>query len=156
MNTLKSATSVLEASNAILLQYERPADQSESVQKKRANYGQTYFNKFAGKPATPETSNEVLYKVRKSWADAKSQLGAYKVLTNAKKTADKNPGYYVFDEKGNSIYPEKTSAPATKKNTGVLGEMGAVAACGVSTKRPLLAVAASVIAFSSRFWRSMI
>ena len=115
MNTLKSATSVLEASNAILLQYERPADQSESVQKKRANYGQTYFNKFAGKPATPETSNEVLYKVRKSWADAKSQLGAYKVLTNAKKMADKNPGYYVFDEKGNAIYPEKTSAPATKK-----------------------------------------
>ena len=115
MNTLKSATSVLEASNAILLQYERPADQSESVQKKRANYGQTYFNKFAGKPATPETSNEVLYKVRKSWADAKSQLGAYKVLTNAKKMADKNPGYYVFDKKGNAIYPEKTSAPATKK-----------------------------------------
>lgn len=115
VNTLKSATSVLEASNAILLQYERPADQSESVQKKRADCGQKYFNKFAGKPATPETSNEVLYKVRKSWADAKSQLGAYKVLTNAKKTADKNPGYYVFDEKGNAIYPEKTSAPATKK-----------------------------------------
>lgn len=72
---------------------------------------------LGGTAETPSqtTSNEVLYKVRKSWADAKSQLGAYKVLTNAKKTADKNPGYYVFDEKGNAIYPEKTSAPATKK-----------------------------------------
>lgn len=70
---------------------------------------------LGGTNTVPETSNEVLYKVRKSWADAKSQLGAYKVLTNAKKTADKNPGYYVFDEKGNAIYPEKTSASATKK-----------------------------------------
>lgn len=72
---------------------------------------------LGGTAETPSqtTSNEVLYNVRKSWADAKSQLGAYKVLTNAKKMADKNPGYYVFDEKGNAIYPEKTSAPATKK-----------------------------------------
>lgn len=139
MNTLKSATSVLEASNAILLQYERPADQSESVQKKRAGYGQTYFNKFAGKPATPETSNEVLYKVRKSWADAKSQLGAYKILTNAKKMADKNPGYYVFDEAGNAIYPETTSAPkkvayAQSKDTSLAGSYRVTAGDGLNLR----------------------
>lgn len=43
---LKSATSVLQASNAMLLNYERPADQSESVQKKRAEYSQNYYDKY--------------------------------------------------------------------------------------------------------------
>lgn len=47
------------------------------------------------------------YRVRKSWADAKSQLGAYKILDNAKKRADENPGYFVFDESGNVVYPVK-------------------------------------------------
>lgn len=50
------------------------------------------------------------YRVRKSWADKKSQLGAYKVLANAKRKADENPGYYVFDESGNVVYP-KTEKP---------------------------------------------
>ena len=36
---------------------------------------------------------EKWYRVRKSWTDAKSQKGAYKVLANAKKCADANPGY---------------------------------------------------------------
>ena len=44
---LKTTTSVLEASNAILLHYEKPADQSISVQNKRARYGQMYYDKFA-------------------------------------------------------------------------------------------------------------
>ena len=56
MNTLKSAASVLAASNAVLTGYEKPADQGSAVQKKRAEYGQGYYNKFAGKnPATPST-----------------------------------------------------------------------------------------------------
>lgn len=46
-NALVNATSVLEASNVVLLKFERPADQSETVQKKRAAYGQTYYDKYA-------------------------------------------------------------------------------------------------------------
>ena len=46
-NSLKSAKSVREASDIMLLQYERPADQSEAVQIKRAGYGQTYYDKYA-------------------------------------------------------------------------------------------------------------
>lgn len=49
LNTLKNAKSVLEGSNAVLLKYERPADQSASMQSKRASYGQAYYNKYAGK-----------------------------------------------------------------------------------------------------------
>ena len=47
LNTLKTATSVLEASNAVLLKFECPADQSVSIQNKRASYGQSYYNKYA-------------------------------------------------------------------------------------------------------------
>lgn len=46
-----------------------------------------------------------LYRVRKSWADSKSQKGAYKILDNAKKCADANPGFSVFDSDGKLIYP---------------------------------------------------
>lgn len=46
------------------------------------------------------------YRVRKSWDDAKSQLGAYTVLANAKAMADKHPGYEVYDWNGRQVYHE--------------------------------------------------
>lgn len=46
------------------------------------------------------------YRVRKSWEDAKSQLGAYTILDNAKAMADKHPGYEVYDWNGKQVYPE--------------------------------------------------
>lgn len=46
LHTLKTATSVLEASNAVLLKFECPANQGTSVQTARANYGQKYYNQF--------------------------------------------------------------------------------------------------------------
>ena len=72
-------------------------------------------------PSTP--AKKTMYRVRKTWADAKSQLGAYSVLANAKKQADKNPGYSVFDESGNVVYPvqetkkEETFTPYKVKVT---------------------------------------
>ena len=48
-----------------------------------------------------------IYRVRKSWDDAKSQLGAYSVLANAKNKADVNSGYKVFDSKGKCVYEPK-------------------------------------------------
>ena len=50
-------------------------------------------------PETPEATEE-LYRVRKTWEDAKTQVGAYKILDNAKKKADANEGYKVFDAAG--------------------------------------------------------
>lgn len=52
---LMNATSVREASDIILLQYEKPADQSEKVQIKRAEYGTTYYNRFASKEVKEDT-----------------------------------------------------------------------------------------------------
>lgn len=55
-NTLTTATSVREASDAVLLKYERPANQSESVQVKRAGYGQQYYDKYAAADTTALTA----------------------------------------------------------------------------------------------------
>ena len=46
-NVLKNATSVLEASNAVLLNFERPANMGASVQAIRARYGQIYYDRYA-------------------------------------------------------------------------------------------------------------
>lgn len=48
ISTLKGAKSVRAASDAVLLGFEKPADQSEAVQKKRAGYGEAYYKKYAG------------------------------------------------------------------------------------------------------------
>ena len=59
-----------------------------------------------------------MYRVRKSWSDVKSQIGAYKVLNNAKKKADESAGYKVFDASGNVVYPAAlTPDPAHSKDT---------------------------------------
>lgn len=47
--TLKTASTVRAASDRVLVDFERPADQSEEVKVKRAGYGQTYYDKYAGK-----------------------------------------------------------------------------------------------------------
>ena len=46
---LKTATTVRAASDAVLLQFERPADQSETAKARRAGFGQKYFAKYAAK-----------------------------------------------------------------------------------------------------------
>lgn len=57
---------------------------------------------------TTTTAKTKLYRVRKTWEDKKSQLGAYNVLENAKNKADENPGYKVYDENGKVVYTPKT------------------------------------------------
>ena len=49
LNVLRTTVSVREASDIVLLQFERPADQSEARRKQRAEYGQKYFDKYAKK-----------------------------------------------------------------------------------------------------------
>ena len=56
-----------------------------------------------------EPKKAELYRVRKTWTDAKSQKGAFKVLANAKACADKNPGWIVFDSSGKAVYTGKTA-----------------------------------------------
>ena len=67
-----------------------------------------------GGAGTTELENGGWYRVRKSWTDAKSQKGAFKVLANAKKCADENPGYSVYDESGKSVYSSQGSALSSR------------------------------------------
>lgn len=84
--------------------------------------GNTLWNEFKSKLSTsivsasqsaPDTSNfcsssstgTTTYRVRKSWENTASQIGAFTSLANAKKLAGKNSGYYVFDENGTIVYP---------------------------------------------------
>lgn len=54
MSVLKSATSVREASDVVLVKFEAPADQGEAMKAKRAGYGQKYYDKYAVKPVAPK------------------------------------------------------------------------------------------------------
>ena len=47
MKTLVAASSVQEASDIVLTRYEKPADQSDAAKKRRAGYGQKYFDAYA-------------------------------------------------------------------------------------------------------------
>lgn len=83
---------------------------------------------------TPASTSKGLYRVRLSWNNPKSQVGAYKVLNNAiiacQTAGDK---FKVFDENGNIVYPKDQQSqptpqespiqitPATKYSTVVLG-----------------------------------
>lgn len=65
---------------------------------------------LGGSPAgTPAPSGQ-MYRVRKTWADAKSQKGAFQNLDNAKRCADSNAGYSVYDENGKTVYTGKQTA----------------------------------------------
>lgn len=58
---LKTATSVRAASDKVLTDFERPADQSEAVKAKRAEYGQTYYEKYADEnSATTQTGGNTM------------------------------------------------------------------------------------------------
>ena len=71
---------------------------------------QSYLN--AGTSTISAPSTKQLYRVRKSWAGAKSQLGAYSSLENAKKAC--KVGYSVFDSNGKAVYTNSRSGKFAK------------------------------------------
>ena len=74
---------------------------------------------------TSSTVKKPLYRVRKTWKDAKSQKGAFNNLSNAKKCADNNKGYYVFDDKGKVVYPtQKKKSVDTIAREVIRGDWG--------------------------------
>lgn len=60
----------------------------------------------------PEKLTSGYYRVRKSWGDAKSQIGAFRILSNAKAKADANKGYSVYADDGTVVY---SSSGTTEK-----------------------------------------
>lgn len=58
-----------------------------------------------GGSSDPVGPVDMLYRVRKDWRYSSTQIGAFRLLDNAKAMADKNPGYFVFDCEGRCVYP---------------------------------------------------
>ena len=79
LSVLENATSVRQASDVMLLQYERPADQSVSVQEKRAAFGQEYYDQFAVANYEMDLNEfaQLFDELRKSLQD--NDCGAYSV-----------------------------------------------------------------------------
>lgn len=64
--------------------------------------------------ANLKKTDDIVYRVRKSANDAKSQIGAYKNLESAKALADKNSGYSVFEkDSGKLVYTPGTGNKKT-------------------------------------------
>lgn len=98
LSTLKNATSILEASNAVLFKFENPADQSASVQNYRASLGQKFYDKYAGKkvetqqettqqPASNDTvytvkSGDTLYEIALKYNTTYQKLAEYNNIAN--------------------------------------------------------------------------
>lgn len=58
MQALAIADSVKAASDVILLKFERPKDQGEAAKNRRAGFGQTYYDKYAGTTTTQQRERE--------------------------------------------------------------------------------------------------
>lgn len=62
--------------------------------------------------SNPAKEEEQMYRVRKTWTDVKSQLGAYRDLNNAKTNCP--VGYTVFDKDGKAVYVNSSTTTTTK------------------------------------------
>ena len=69
LNTLYTAKNIKEASDVVLLRYEKPANTSDKVKQKRASYGQKYFDKHY------KISNIAVSISMKTLEELKKQLG---------------------------------------------------------------------------------
>lgn len=67
------------------------------------------------KAASAPAKSDQMYRIRKTWSDASSQIGAYENLENAKNAC--KAGYTVFDKDGKAVYT--VEIPDAASNTSV-------------------------------------
>lgn len=86
LGALKTASCIRTASDIVLKKFENPKDQSTSVQLKRAEYGQIYYDEFSGKAQSTEsiTTEEQLRQkkvaVMQGWIGKKEADGSHRVI----------------------------------------------------------------------------
>lgn len=81
LKVLKTAASIREASDAVLLKFEKPRDQSEAVRKKRAGYGQEYealYKKEGGNEGMTEAqARQKVVSIMQGWVGLKRSNGSH-------------------------------------------------------------------------------
>lgn len=70
-----------------------------------AGYHRRDWTKHGKLPYVTYSEEKQMYRVRKTWEDVSSQIGAYTVFDNAIKACPK--GYCVYDNNGKAVYPRK-------------------------------------------------
>lgn len=118
LSVLKSAKSIREASDVVLTKYEKPADQSEAVQEKRAKYGQEIYSRYV-KTAEPTlvsslrngSSGDMVKRVQEMLLVCGYSLGDYGAdgkfgakTTAAVRKFQKDQGLYVDGVVGKKTY----------------------------------------------------
>ena len=117
MNVLRNAKSVYEASTIVLTDFEKPANQGNSVRNQRAKFGNEFYNKFANQGVVvgdiPTIKPVKLYKV---------QCGAFGVKANADKLANrlKKAGFNVGVKQIDTLYKVAIYDVASKKEADAL------------------------------------
>ena len=118
---LTTAKTVREASDAVLLKFERPADQSTAVQEKRAGYGEEFFKKYAGQDTSQDkTEDKTGCTANKLIAVAAAEIGYKEKASNSNlddKTANAGSANYTkyardFDQKFPNWYNGKKNGYA--------------------------------------------
>ncbi len=78
---LVTATDVKTASNVVLLQFEKPADQSAAAKERRAGYGQIYYNRYAkGDTMTEQEARAKVVSIAQSYIGCKESDGSHKKI----------------------------------------------------------------------------
>lgn len=78
---LKTASSIKEASDVVLTQYEKPANQSEAVKKKRAQYGQEIYAQCVKEEAKKNMNDrQKIVDIMKAWVGKKESDGSHKEI----------------------------------------------------------------------------
>ena len=117
MNVLRNAKSVYEASTIVLTDFEKPANQGNSVRNQRAKFGNEFYNKFANQGVVaddiPTMKPIKLYKV---------QCGAFGVKANADRLANKlkKAGFNVSVKQIDTLYKVAIYDVASKKDADAI------------------------------------
>ncbi|MGL4854999.1 MAG: N-acetylmuramoyl-L-alanine amidase [Lentisphaeria bacterium] len=77
-------------------------------------FGGKFVEEPTPTPTPPPATSVTPYRVRKSWADAASQVGAYNDLDGAKKKADETK-LNVYDNTGKEVYKYTAPTPAPEQ-----------------------------------------
>jgi len=78
---LVTATDVKTASNVVLLQFEKPADQSAAAKERRAGYGQIYYNRYAkGDTMTEQEARAKVVSIAQGYIGCKESDGSHKKI----------------------------------------------------------------------------
>ena len=123
MQALAIADSVKAASDVILVKFERPKDQSEAAKNRRAGFGQTYYDKYAGTTTTQQRESEA------GEMGAKAQKAVDYAVAIAR---DDSHGYDQVDRWGNPNFDcsglvitayEKAGVPVKTNGATYTGNM---------------------------------